>query len=67
MANQSLPAQLLRMLALLVVVLAGVHQSPWLLNALAEQAMNSGCHQQEFTTSDHSAHHSHGHHHKGHH
>ncbi len=45
MFSQSLFAQLMRMTLLLVLSLLLLHDSPRLLNLLAEQVMNSGCHQ----------------------
>nr|WP_192867666.1 hypothetical protein [Thaumasiovibrio occultus] len=47
MFNQTLSAQLCRMLLLLVVTLVAVHHCQPLLDALAEQAMSSGCHSME--------------------
>ncbi len=60
MFSQSLFAQLLRMLLLLTLSLVAVHNSPSLLKLLAEQAIDSGCHQ---TMEDHSMHSQHKHHH----
>lgn len=60
MFSQSIFAQLVRMSVLLVLVLIAVHNSPTLLNLLAQQAVNSGCHQQ--TDQDDNHHHSHHHH-----
>ena len=45
MFSQSLTAQLLRMLVFLGISLAVVHHSPSLLNSLAHNAVNAGCHQ----------------------
>ncbi|WP_167391158.1 hypothetical protein [Vibrio hyugaensis] len=53
------------MSVMLILSLVIVHHSPNLLEMLAEQAMNSGCHQ---TTGDGEQHdHSHHHHHHHHH
>ncbi|MDD9196988.1 hypothetical protein PVK62_14265 [Aliivibrio sp. S3MY1] len=60
MFSQSIFAQLVRMSVLLVLSLIAVHNSPTLLNLLAQQAVNSGCHQQ--TGQDDNHHHSHHHH-----
>ncbi|WP_122032432.1 hypothetical protein [Aliivibrio sp. EL58] len=60
MFSQSIFAQLVRMNVLLVLSLIAVHNSPALLNLLAQQAVNSGCHQQ--TGQDDNHHHSHHHH-----
>ncbi|MGN2613522.1 hypothetical protein [Aliivibrio fischeri] len=60
MFSQSIFAQLVRMSVLLILSLIAVHNSPILLNLLAQQAVNSGCHQQ--TGQDHNHHHSHHHH-----
>ncbi|EGR2701624.1 hypothetical protein DUG78_04765 [Vibrio parahaemolyticus] len=59
--SQSIFAQVLRMSIMLGISLIIVHNSPKLLEILAEQAINSGCHQ---TTGDnehhdHSLHHHH--------
>ncbi|MDG3086434.1 hypothetical protein P7F88_10050 [Vibrio hannami] len=59
MFSQSLPAQLLRMLVLLIVTLIAVHHSEPLLNLLAEQGMGSGCHQNSSKSENHHAHHHH--------
>lgn len=65
MSSQSIWAQLMRMILLLVLSLVVVHHSPRLLQLLAEQAMNSGCHQQsehlhhDVAHHDHSAHSTH--------
>ncbi len=61
MFSQSLPAQLFRMFVLLVLSLIAVHNSPTLLKLLAQQAIDSGCHQQTGQTEPH--HHSDHHHH----
>ncbi|TGA68816.1 hypothetical protein VFES401_18300 [Aliivibrio fischeri] len=60
MFSQSIFAQLVRMSVLLILSLIAVHNSPTLLNLLAQQAVNSGCHQQ--TGQAHNHHHSHHHH-----
>ncbi len=57
MFSQSLFAQLMRMGLLLVLTLVAVHHSPTLLDVLAQQAINSGCHQQTGDSQDHSHHH----------
>ncbi len=57
--SQSIFAQVLRMSIMLVLSLIIVHNSPKLLEILAEQAINSGCH---LTTGD-NEHHDHSHHH----
>ncbi|TBT87938.1 hypothetical protein D5E71_11810 [Vibrio parahaemolyticus] len=57
--SQSIFAQVLRMSIMLGLSLIIVHNSPKLLEILAEQAINSGCHQ---TTGD-NEHHGHSHHH----
>lgn len=57
--SQSIFAQVLRMSVMLGLSLIIVHHSPKLLEILAQQAINSGCHQ---TTGD-SEHHDHSHHH----
>ncbi len=57
--SQSIFAQVLRMSIMLGLSLIIVHNSPKLLEILAEQAINSGCHQ---TTGD-NKHHDHSHHH----
>ncbi|MGL6259825.1 hypothetical protein [Vibrio sp. WXL103] len=65
MFSQTLTAQLVRMTLLLVMALAAVHHSPFLLQVLAEQAMDAGCHSHD--TLDHSAldsHHQHHNHHQ---
>ncbi|WP_039958290.1 hypothetical protein [Vibrio sinaloensis] len=59
MFSQSLFAQLVRMTLLLVVTLFAVHHSPRLLEVLAQQAINSGCHQQSADGIEHSHHHHH--------
>ncbi|WP_169753917.1 hypothetical protein [Photobacterium aquae] len=46
MFSQSLTAQLIRMGLLLALTLFSVHHCQPLLDALAEHAMSSGCHQQ---------------------
>ncbi|WP_170111208.1 hypothetical protein [Photobacterium sanctipauli] len=46
MFSQSLTAQLLRMGVLLAITLVAVHHCQPLLDALAQQAMSGGCHQQ---------------------
>ncbi|MCG9581318.1 hypothetical protein L1D13_20295 [Vibrio tubiashii] len=56
MFSQSLFAQLVRMILLLALSLVAVHNSPKLLELLAQQAINSGCHQ---TTGDGHSHHHH--------
>ena len=45
MFSQSITAQLLRMLLVLIVTLVAVHRCQPLLDALAENATNAGCHQ----------------------
>ncbi|WP_220720827.1 hypothetical protein [Agarivorans litoreus] len=62
MFSQSILAQMLRILLLLSLTLLVVHHSPGLLKLLAEQAMNSGCHQINDDASQHQ-HHSHHHSH----
>ncbi|MGR5117423.1 hypothetical protein ACPV5L_02405 [Vibrio astriarenae] len=62
MFSQTLKAQLIRMTLLLVVVLVGVHHSPYLLEVLAQQAMDAGCHTHESMDS-HDSHHHHNHNH----
>lgn len=57
MFSQSLFAQLMRMTLLLLATLFAVHHSPLLLEVLAQQAINSGCHQQSVDGADHSHHH----------
>lgn len=57
--SQSIFAQVLRMSVMLGLSLIIIHHSPKLLEILAQQAINSGCHQ---TTVD-SEHHDHSHHH----
>ncbi|TOA83429.1 hypothetical protein CGK20_17015 [Vibrio parahaemolyticus] len=57
--SQSIFAQVLIMSIILGLSLIIVHNSPKLLEILAEQAINSGCHQ---TTGD-NEHHDHSHHH----
>ncbi len=59
MFSQSISAQLVRMTLLLLLTLFAVHNSPTLLNLLAQQAVNSGCHQQ---TGQDDRSHSHHHH-----
>ncbi|MPW27560.1 hypothetical protein F9L16_00870 [Agarivorans sp. B2Z047] len=61
MFSQSILAQMLRILLLLSLTLLVVHHSPGLLKLLAEQAMNSGCHQINDDASQHHSHH-HSHH-----
>ncbi|MCW8333987.1 hypothetical protein J4N42_15065 [Vibrio sp. SCSIO 43135] len=56
MFSQSLFAQIMRMTVLLALSLVIVHHSPALLRVLAEQAVNSGCHQTSGDM-DHSHHH----------
>ncbi|KII76540.1 hypothetical protein [Vibrio renipiscarius] len=46
MFSQSLTAQLTRMVLLLVLTLVVVHHSEPLLELLAQQAVDMGCHQQ---------------------
>ncbi len=57
--SKSIFAQVLRMSIMLGLSLIIVHNSPKLLEILAEQTINSGCHQ---TTGD-NEHHDHSHHH----
>ncbi|AXY03270.1 hypothetical protein D1115_20520 [Vibrio alfacsensis] len=59
--SQSIFAQVLRMSVMLILSLVIVHHSPSLLEMLAEQAMNSGCHQTtgDGEQQDHSHHHHH--------
>ena len=57
--SQSIFAQVLRMSVMLGLSLIIVHHSPKLLEILAQQAINSGCHQ----TTGGSEHHDHSHHH----
>ncbi|MGF1761465.1 hypothetical protein L4D76_26860 [Photobacterium sagamiensis] len=57
MFSQSLFAQLLRMLILLIVTLYGVHHCQPLLDALAQHATSGGCHQQNSIKQDHTEHH----------
>ncbi|MDR9828014.1 hypothetical protein RCJ22_20695 [Vibrio sp. FNV 38] len=45
--SQTLKAQLLRMTLVLFIALVGVHHSPYLLEILAQQAMDAGCHTHE--------------------
>lgn len=59
MFSQSLFAQLARMTLLLVLSLVVVHHSPALLDLLAQQAIDSGCHQTTSGEHDHSHHHHH--------
>ncbi|KGY13077.1 hypothetical protein NM22_06230 [Vibrio tubiashii] len=59
MFSQSLFAQLVRMTLLLALCLVAVHNSPKLLELLAKQAINSGCHQTMGDGHDHSHHHHH--------
>ncbi|MGV2986318.1 hypothetical protein ACE1OE_01650 [Vibrio sp. E150_011] len=63
MFSQSVLAQLLRMVVLLTITLVTVHHSPALLELLAKQAINSGCHQQNPTGEPHHSHQSTHHHH----
>ncbi len=56
MHSQSLFAQLMRMGLLLGLSLLAVHHSPTLLELLAQQAIDSGCHQTGHH-SDHTHHH----------
>lgn len=53
MFSQSLFAQLMRMLVLLIITLYIVHHYQPLLDSLAEHAVNAGCHQQNSITHDH--------------
>ncbi|MCK6264314.1 hypothetical protein KP803_13620 [Vibrio sp. ZSDE26] len=55
-SSQSIVAQLTRMMLLLGLSLVVVHNSPTLITLLAEQAVNSGCHQ-HMGEMDHSQHH----------
>ncbi len=57
MFSQSLFAQLLRMTLLLVLTLVAVHHSPRLLEILAQQAVDAGCHQTTGSSDSHSHHH----------
>ncbi len=59
--SQSIFAQVLRMSIMLGLSLIIVHNSPKLLEILAEQAINSGCHQTmgDNEHHDHSLHHHH--------
>ncbi|TFH90358.1 hypothetical protein [Vibrio ouci] len=59
MFSQSLFAQLMRMTLLLGLSLVVVHHSPTLLELLAQQAINSGCHQTTGGEHGHSHHHHH--------
>ncbi|MBB1312074.1 MULTISPECIES: hypothetical protein [Aliivibrio] len=59
MFSQSIFAQLLRMTILLVLTLIVVHHYQPLLDLLAEQAVNSGCHQQTGSMDSHHSHHHH--------
>lgn len=70
MFSQSLGPQLLRMSLLLMITLYGVHHYQPLLDALANNAVNAGCHQQSSYQQDSSQHGSteqHSHHHMDHH
>ncbi|GAL17658.1 hypothetical protein JCM19235_6211 [Vibrio maritimus] len=62
MFSQSIFAQLMRMSLLLAVALLAVHHSPKLLDLLAQQAINSGCHQQNPSDPMDHSHHQHHHH-----
>ena len=57
MFSQSLFAQLIRMVLLLIVTLYGVHQCQPLIDALAEHATSGGCHQQNSLQHEHMEHH----------
>ncbi|EAS41759.1 MULTISPECIES: hypothetical protein [Photobacterium] len=57
MFSQSLFAQLLRMLVLLIITLFGVHHCQPLLDALAQHATSGGCHQQSSIEHDNKEHH----------
>ncbi|MGF1875080.1 hypothetical protein L4D77_07110 [Photobacterium frigidiphilum] len=57
MFSQSLFAQLLRMVVLLIITLFGVHHCQPLLDALAQHATSGGCHQQSSIEHDNKEHH----------
>ncbi|WP_026970798.1 hypothetical protein [Aliagarivorans marinus] len=64
MFKQSLRAQLARALVMLLLTIAGVQRCEPLMDALAEQAMSSGCHSHDSYPSDrqhHEQHHAHHH------
>ncbi|GAA4896469.1 hypothetical protein [Ferrimonas pelagia] len=71
MFSQSLPAQLLRWAALLILSLILVHHCQPLLDVLAQDAVNAGCHSMDNhdghdmadpDMTDHTSHHTMGHH-----
>ncbi|MGR5067707.1 MULTISPECIES: hypothetical protein [Vibrio] len=57
--SQSIFAQVLRISVMLCLSLIIVHNSPKLLEILAAQAINSGCHQTTGDNKEHSHHHHH--------
>jgi len=57
MFSQSLFAQLIRMVTLLIVTLYAVHQWQPFEDTIAEHAMSSGCHQQNSIQHQHMEHH----------
>ncbi|MGY5453186.1 hypothetical protein ACVFI8_19915 [Agarivorans sp. MS3-6] len=59
MFSQSMFGELLRITLLLVLSLSAVHHYQPLLDLLAEQAINSGCHQQTAESANHDSHHHH--------
>ncbi|WP_305813689.1 hypothetical protein [Photobacterium leiognathi] len=59
MFSQSTPAQLGRMLVLLIITLVAVHHCQPLLDALAKHATSGGCHQQNTMDGEQPMHHHH--------
>ncbi len=57
MFSQSLSAQLIRMVLLLIVTLYGVRQCQPLIDTLAKHATSGGCHQQNSLKHQHMEHH----------
>ncbi|MDX2321636.1 MAG: hypothetical protein QNK26_13700 [Moritella sp.] len=57
MFSQSLFAQLIRMVLLLILTLYGVQQCQPLMDALAKHATSGGCHQQNSLKHEHMEHH----------
>lgn len=57
MFSQSLFAQLIRMLILLVMTIYAVKQCQPLIDAFAENATSGGCHQQDSLKHKHMEHH----------
>jgi len=57
MLSQSIFAQLVRMVVVLIITLYGVRQCQPLIDSLAQHATNGGCHQQNSHKHEHMDHH----------